>query len=332
MLPFLISSYSGFVKGEHLFSGRTNLLSCLERTYLIIPHQVSFFPSFLFSTQKLKMAATFSYAQAAKGMSSTPLSVKPTSAEPNKGASSPEEQNNDSTAQANQNNAETDASREAEKTVASNAKEAEPVAAATAKQNASGTSSPSIANSSTTAPKDEDSSNTVNGTSDSTWDKQSQASGQEKTNGASTEEAKEKSAEKEKNVPPPKELKAAPLPPVNIWQQRKEAQDARSKTAEPIKSAAPAAKSGAAKTASTASSTSGDNQQDLSRAASRKKGTDAMAEGAKPRSKADGGKGRDDGKPERSARVSWSQIFICRTRSLHRLRKTLCSILPRNTS
>lgn len=222
----------------------------------------------------------------------------------NNAVSSPEEQNPDATSQATQEPeapvSGTEPPRETEQTAAPSAKEPEPAAAANPKQDVSGTSSPSVGNSST-APKDEESSNTVNGTSESTWDKQSQASGSEKPNGVAAEETKEKTAgkEKEKKSAPPKELKAAPLPSVNIWQQRKEAQDARVKVTGNLKPAAPAAKTGASKTASTASSTSGENQQDQPKASSKKKGADGVPEGAaKHRNKADGGKGRDEGKLE----------------------------------
>lgn len=250
------------------------------------------------------MAATFSYAQAAKGL---PATQSP--------ASKPEEQNTDSNVQANEvpEITETDALAEEEKTIAPSDKEAEPVAAA--QQDISGTSSPSVANSSTTAPKDEDS-NTMNGSSESTWDKQSQASGPEKP----TEEANEKSDEK-KDVPPPKELKAAPLPAVNVWQQRREAQEAKSKVTGNLKPASPATKTGTSKTASTASSTSGEPQQDQPKASLKKKGTDGTPEGARPRSKTEGGKGREDGKSEEycvCAQVSRTSIYEAHTCYIHR--------------
>ncbi|KAI9851439.1 MAG: hypothetical protein M1838_003628 [Thelocarpon superellum] len=88
-------------------------------------------------------------------------------------------------------------------------------------------SSPSFGTSSTsTFPKEEDMSTTPNASSDSTWDKQSQTStGAEKVgeHGAANKE-KERNQGDEKD--PPKSLTAAPLPAVNIWQQRREAQEA----------------------------------------------------------------------------------------------------------
>ena len=253
-----------------------------------------------FLSQNVKMAATFSYAQAAKGLSST-QPTRSSSTEPNEAGSKPEEQTADSDAQVNQDPAasETDAAaaRGTEKFATEpSSKEEESTPVANAKQDIPGTSSSSVGNSST-APKDEESSNTANGTSESTWDKQSQASGVEKPNGAaSAGETKEKSSEKEKNVSPPKELKAAPLPSVNVWQQRREAHEAKSKVTGNLKPASPSNKPAPSKTTvSSTSSTSGDLQQDQPKAALKKKATDGASENVKPRGKADGGKGRDDG-------------------------------------
>ncbi|KAE8138403.1 hypothetical protein BDV38DRAFT_70968 [Aspergillus pseudotamarii] len=230
------------------------------------------------------MAATFSYAQAAKGVAPAQPSAK--TAEPNQ-ASKPEEQAASTTSEAgNTEPVKTEESQEAEKAPANSEKELESTAVESSKANVSGTSSPSVGTSSTsTLPKDDEGSNTPNGTSESTWDKQSQASANDKQSNG-TENAKEKSAEKEKSEPP-KELKAAPLPAVNIWQQRKEAQEAKAK-AITSKPAGPAGKTGTSKTGSAASSVSGDAQQDQPKAGSKKKGGDV--EGAKDRRS----KGRDD--------------------------------------
>ncbi|KAI9036141.1 La domain family [Aspergillus affinis] len=217
------------------------------------------------------MAATFSYAQAAKGVAPSVPSAKTTS-EPNN-VSKPDEQDSNSTSQAeNALTSQSEAPQEAENTPVNSVKESETTAPAT-KASASGTTSPSAGNSTSTEAKDEGS-NTPNGTSESTWDKQSQASGSEKPQ-SGDENPKEKSAEDEKEEPP-KELKAAPLPAVNVWQKRKEAQEAKAKTVQTLK---PAPKNGNAKTASAASSISGDNQQEQPKAAPKKKGADAASEG-----------------------------------------------------
>lgn len=228
---------------------------------------------------------SFSYAQAAKGLPATPQSAKAASTDSSKTAPKPDEQNTDSSPQTNSEPVptETETTRDAEKAAASADKDSDPTPT---KPNVSGTSSPSEGTTSTSATGKDDEANTPNGTSDSTWDKQSQASGTEKpTNG--TENTKGKSSEKEKA--PPKELKAAPLPAVNIWQQRKEAQDAKAKAIAALKPAA-------TKTASTTPSVPGDNTQDLPKTASKKKGADGVSEGGKDRKRTDGRKGRDEGK------------------------------------
>jgi hypothetical protein len=99
----------------------------------------------------------------------------------------------------------------------------------------SGTSSPSFeATSSSTLSKEEDISITPNETSDN-WDKQSQVSTSVEKSTQTTGETKmpDKEDDWEKEpVPKPssdKELKAAPIPTVNFWQARKEAQEAKAK-------------------------------------------------------------------------------------------------------
>ncbi len=104
-------------------------------------------------------------------------------------------------------------------------------------------SSPGFGSASTsTLPKEDDVFSTPNGSSDSTWEKQSQSS----QNGTKNEEKVE--TEKEHNAgttwdeeppPPPVSLKEAPPPVVNFWQQRKEANDAKAKAS---KQAAPVSK------------------------------------------------------------------------------------------
>lgn len=195
--------------------------------------------------------------------------------------------------------------RGAENPPASTDKESEPILAAKTKANASGMSSPSFGASSTSAAGKDDESATPNGTSDSTWDRQSQASGTEKPkNGAEGAKAKSNSTPEKVSLPP-KELKAAPLPSVNIWQQRREAQDAKAKTMGSVKSDAPStAPTVASKTSSSSASASAENQQELSKSTSKKKGTEGVSEGAKDRKKTDGRKGRDDGKSREFARAA----------------------------
>lgn len=92
--------------------------------------------------------------------------------------------------------------------------------------------SPSLEASVATLPREEESSSTQNDSSES-WDKQSETSAIAEKSGQATEGGKEKSVDEDwVNVPAlkaEKELKAAPIPAVNIWQQRKEAQEAKAK-------------------------------------------------------------------------------------------------------
>lgn len=240
---------------------------------------------------------TFSYAQAAKGVHAAPQPAKAASTDSSKTVPQPDEQNTDSSPQTNADAvpAETETTRDAEKTPASADKDSE---LTPTKPNVSGTSSPSVGTTSTSATGKDDGASTPNGTSESTWDKQSQASATEKpSNGTETEGTKGKSNPTSEKAPP-KELKAAPLPTVNIWQQRKEAQDAKAKAIAALKPAG----TGASKTASAAPSVSGDNAQEQPKTASKKKGVDGVPEGGKDRKRTDGRKGRDEGKriPQRT--------------------------------
>ncbi|THD00005.1 hypothetical protein EYZ11_000457 [Aspergillus tanneri] len=214
------------------------------------------------------MATTFSYAQAAKGIASTAPTM--ITAESNN-ATKPDGPNSGVQVE-NSVSSKAEASQEAENVTAIAGKDSETAAPINSKANASGTSSPSVGNSSSTSTiaKDEDLS-TPNGTSESTWDKQSQDSGTDKPRNGDETPKDKLTGEKEKNEPP-KELKAAPLPSVNVWQQRKEAQEAKAKAVASLKPAN--SESGSVKTGSTASSISGNNQQDQPKAATRKKGGD----------------------------------------------------------
>ncbi|KAI9873044.1 MAG: hypothetical protein M1830_000898, partial [Pleopsidium flavum] len=109
---------------------------------------------------------------------------------------------------------------------------------ATAQSQAQGStpSSPSFGTASTsTLPKEDDLSSTPNASSDSTWDRQSQTShspekvGPQGEVGKENEKEKEKGNSWEKESAKPASLKPAPLPALNFWQQRREAQEAKAK-------------------------------------------------------------------------------------------------------
>ncbi|OJJ49626.1 hypothetical protein ASPZODRAFT_986463 [Penicilliopsis zonata CBS 506.65] len=259
------------------------------------------------TTSKSEMPV-FSYAQAAKGLSTPPQSGKPASADiatppasdEQKTAASTEPQSSldTQTPEAEQQPASDDAQKpepssadlENETTMTSG--QPQPAVSAS-KSVVSGTSSPSVATVST-LPKDDDSTSTPNGGSDSTWDKQSQASVSEKVEST---KAKSATAASEKPAPPPKELRAAPIPTVNIWQQRKEAQEAKAKAIAALKPvAAPTTtKAASTKNAPGAPTANGESQNhDSPKTVSKKKGTDNTTEAAKDRKKADGAKARED--------------------------------------
>ncbi|KAJ6103066.1 hypothetical protein N7486_005493 [Penicillium sp. IBT 16267x] len=255
---------------------------------------------------------TFSYAQAAKGASETPVPAKPVSTEPEKTESKPEEQTNNVPAEPVTTTSETETPQETEKATTSVDDDAEFTTVTSKHANRSKavhsrTSSPSV-RSTAAHSKDGESSNTSNGTQEPSAEKQAQSDIKAEKAGNDAEEQKEKSGKSEKSEKteksdksekaekstPPKELKAAPLPSVNIWLQRKEAQQAKAKT-----SPAP--------TASKANSgkATDENQQDLPKTNSKKKGTDSPQEGTKGGKKADGAKARDGALPPVEDASSW---------------------------
>ncbi|CAG8886076.1 unnamed protein product [Penicillium egyptiacum] len=232
--------------------------------------------------------STFSYAQAAKGASGTPTPSK-TPSESEKPDTKPEEQTIAETitdeapapteSEPVQKSEVVEENKDDDFTTVTNKH------AAKTKAINSRTSSPSVRTGSKSRKSKEDDSNTSNGNADAT-EKQAPSEGQtEKAEGAA-EKSTEKSEDSEKTASPPKELKAAPLPSVNIWQQRREAQDAKVK-------AVPKSAS-TSKTASTKAASTADETQQDSKTGSKKKGADVAQEGAKDRKKTDG-KGRDAG-------------------------------------
>ena len=97
---------------------------------------------------------------------------------------------------------------------------------------ASTPSSPGFGTASTsTLPKEDDMFSTPNGSSDSTWEKQSQTSQNGTKNEEKVDAEKEQSAGNtwDEEPTPSVSLKEAPPPAVNFWKQRKEAQDAKAK-------------------------------------------------------------------------------------------------------
>lgn len=106
--------------------------------------------------------------------------------------------------------------------------------------------------STSTLPKEDDAFSTVNGSSDSTWDKQSQTSQNGSKAGEKADAEKEQPTRIswDEEAPAPVSLKEAPPPPVNIWQQRIAAQKPKQPTpAQPQKPAIPNLNSGNANVA-----------------------------------------------------------------------------------
>jgi la-related protein 1 len=246
------------------------------------------------------MSATFSYAQAAKGVSATPVvPSKPTSTEPEKSDAKTEEPSESVPAPTESvtTASETETPQEPETATTSVNNDAEFTTVTSkhahrSKATNSRTSSPSV-RSNAAQSKEGDASNTANGTTDASSEKQAQSDAKADKTENGSETSKEKSEKSEKSekaekATPPKELKAAPLPSVNIWQQRKEAQEAKAKS-----TPSPAAGKGKSEEA----------QQESGKASSKKKGTDGASEGTK--GKKSDGKGRDEALSSVADASSW---------------------------
>ena len=238
----------------------------------------------------------FSYAQAAKGAQGAPAPNKTTPTEPEKSDSKPEEQSNQPATEPVTTTSNAETPRETETATQSENTDAEFTTVtnkhARSKAVQPRTTSPSV-RSTTTQPKEADSSNTPNGTAEASSEKQPQSEAKPEKAENGTEGSKEKpeksdkseKADKSEKNAPPKELKVAPLPSVNIWQQRKEAQEAKTKTVP----AGTNGKSGSDKADGT--------QQEASKPPSKKKGPDGAQESTKERKKTEGGKTRDEALP-----------------------------------
>lgn len=207
----------------------------------------------------------FSYAQAAKGKSPSASSTPPSGKAPAESTESPtkmEQTYDTKTASANQDKAvlarSTSGSNTAQSKDFANGHIPEMISSAEGVANTNAVSpspspkrrsvsqsqpapstpsSPSFGTASTsTLPKEEDDFTVPNGSSDSTWDKQSQTSQIADRAHAKPEDEKDqaKSTSWEKELPVPVSLKAALPPAVNVWQQRKEAMEAKAKASKPI--------------------------------------------------------------------------------------------------
>ncbi|KAF2029418.1 hypothetical protein EK21DRAFT_67678 [Setomelanomma holmii] len=186
-------------------------------------------------------ASTFSYAQAAKGMSTPTTTSKPVSgaATPAKDAA-PVPNGSVTSAPTWADDAEGEAQPEQSTTTRETHSRASSAAPAASVQNLenSSISSPDLgASSASTVTKDDDVSSLPNASSESTWDNKSQAS----TSVDKSIEPVEKTSEKVKKGKNAvvKPLQEAPLPAVNFWKKR--ADELKSKTQRPTSSSSPLA-------------------------------------------------------------------------------------------
>jgi la-related protein 1 len=260
------------------------------------------------ATSKSEMPV-FSYAQAARGIpaaSTAPQPTKPTPADQTKLASHDANDTLMTGVSVNASPVQIDSRNDAEKS-GSGADEPKSFSAM-AQQSAvtdsfklqvPGTSSPSNGVALTPSlPRDDDISVKTNGVSDSTWDRQSQTSDPAEKSNSVEEGSKEKSSNPSEKSSPLKELKAAPIPAVNVWQQRKEAQEAKAKaSAATLKSAVSLPKITSGKSSNVTLQSSADNH-DPPKASGKKKTADNPSDGAgfqgKDRKRLDGGKTRDE--------------------------------------
>ncbi|EEP78616.1 predicted protein [Uncinocarpus reesii 1704] len=222
---------------------------------------------------------TFSYAQAAKGLvSSTP--AQSNAEKQSKPASPSNGQMLDDVPSHESNATMTQLSSKEQMDPLGNRKL--PTENESNKGIPSGASSPSVATASTeTLPKEDDMSLTPNGSSDSTWDKQSERSvSVSKSNQAPEGGAEETAENGTKNVTNLKDLKPASIPAVNIWQKRLEAQEAKAKANAAMKSTSPSSKAVPSKTPATQSGS--ESRPESSKSNSRRKSSESFLDKKKP--------------------------------------------------
>jgi len=256
---------------------------------------------------------TFSYAQAAKGLSTTNTAQSSPKLPTERPSETSHEDGSSKTSVSNQtsNTVVPDNHAESDKPESIADPESKSTTTGSSKNVVSNTSSRSIGTASTSTLAKEDEIPAIqNGTSDSTWDKQSQTSNPTDKPASIAESKDGSSKQSEKSAQ--KELKAAPLPVVNIWQQRKEAQEAKAKAnAAVLKSVPPPT----GKTTSTkvASQANGDYSDSSKSTANNKKkdGQSDLASGSlgKDRKRTDTKKPHEEGSTLQSSGLSQCTIF-----------------------
>lgn len=239
---------------------------------------------------------TFSYAQAAKGLAAPTTSQQVTKTTEQSGNTAHDDEViKDSASE----QTSTSVSVESEKAESIADHESKSATTGSTKNAVSGASSPTFGTASTsTLAKEDEIPPITNG--DSHWETKSQtsASAEKSNNNKDKDGKKDESAKSADKNPPVKELKAAPPPAVNVWQQRKEAQEAKAKaSAAVLKPVNTANKPTPSKSASPATA----NASDSTKAANKKKAAndsqaDASSSSNKDRKRVENGKSRDEGK------------------------------------
>ncbi|EED24021.1 La domain family [Talaromyces stipitatus ATCC 10500] len=237
--------------------------------------------------------STFSYAQAAKGLAASSTSQNAKTTDQSGKSTQDSEVTKSSGPEHTANSVSAESSRLSEKAESIADHESKSATTGSTKNAVSGASSPSFGTASTSTLAKEDEIPTItNG--DSHWENKSQASAtadKSNTNNDKDEKKDDSAKPADKNLPL-KELKAAPPPAVNVWQQRKEAQEAKAKaSAAMLKSANTATKAIPSKPASPA--------LDTTKAANKKKtANDSQADASssvnKDRKRVENGKLREE--------------------------------------
>lgn len=265
-------------------------------------HLTVYFDQMAALTSKVEMPS-FSYAQAAKGLSAAASSPQPAKSPTDiAGTTIDDELSHAEVSEASSNKTPTETSKDSDKVEAAADPESKSTTTGSSKNAVSGMSSPSFGTASTsTLPKEDDISVIPNGTSDSTWDKQSQASVPVDNKSSIAEDPKKEESTDTTEKSTPKELKAAPIPTVNIWQQRIEALEAKGKAHAPaLKPVSPNTSKLSNTKPMAASSLPGADNTEVSKAGHKKKVAESSSESTVPqgkdRKRADGGKARDDSK------------------------------------
>lgn len=159
---------------------------------------------------------SFSYAQAAKGLAATNPKQTGTASPETKPEAKVDSGNNTTSSQ----NESSDVQNEGQQPVEGDS--------TNSNNQATGASTPSLEENSASQKEDEVA-GTSNGSSDNAAEKQSSDAAVPEPSSQTSDEKTETNteADPEKSSQKPKEAQAAPAPPVNVWQQRREAQEAK---------------------------------------------------------------------------------------------------------